>query len=91
MRDHDLGAVGLDHEEGEEVREVKRRRVGAGPGPGPAPEKGLVKGEAGFLRRAEEAGVKVVKAPRGMSRARMNASKWHPKYFPEDCLVYFWC
>lgn len=54
----------------------KRKR---GPAPGNGPDRGLAKGEAGFLRRAEEAGVKVIKAPKGMSRARMNGSKWHAK------------
>lgn len=54
----------------------KRKR---GPAPGTGPDSGLAKGEAGFLRRAEEAGVKVIKAPKGMSRARMNGSKWHAK------------
>lgn len=40
---------------------------------------GLVKGEAGFLRGAEAGAVKVVRAPRGMSRNKENTSRWHPK------------
>ncbi|KAL2002854.1 hypothetical protein VTN02DRAFT_5751 [Thermoascus thermophilus] len=40
----------------------------------------LAKGEAGFLRGAERAGVTVVRAPRGMTRNRQNASRWHPKH-----------
>jgi hypothetical protein len=39
----------------------------------------LVKGEAGFLRGAEASGVRVVRAPRGMSRNKANGSRWHPK------------
>jgi hypothetical protein len=39
----------------------------------------LVKGEAGFLRGAEAGGVNVIRAPRGMTRNRQNASRWHPK------------
>lgn len=50
----------------------KRRRMGDG--------MGLVKGEAAFLNNAREAGVDVVRAPRGMSRAKENLSKWFPKY-----------
>ncbi|KAJ5101975.1 polyketide synthase, partial [Penicillium alfredii] len=44
------------------------------------PHQGLVKGEAGFLRGAEAGGVRVVRAPRGMSRNKMNHSRWHPKH-----------
>ncbi|CAL5870875.1 uncharacterized protein PFLUO_LOCUS5116 [Penicillium psychrofluorescens] len=44
------------------------------------PHQGLVKGEAGFLRGAEAGGVNVVRAPRGMTRNRQNASRWHPKH-----------
>lgn len=43
------------------------------------PGQGLVKGEAGFLRGAEAGGVSVLRAPRGMSRNKANASRWHPK------------
>ncbi|CAI7641546.1 unnamed protein product [Penicillium pancosmium] len=44
------------------------------------PGGGLVKGEAGFLRGAEAGGVRVVRAPRGMSRNKANGSRWHPKH-----------
>lgn len=53
------------------------------PGPGRKrkfPGKGLVKGEAGFLRGAEAGAVKVLRAPRGMTRNKENSSRWHPKY-----------
>lgn len=43
------------------------------------PSQGLVKGEAGFLRGAEAGRVKVLRAPRGMSRNKQNTSRWHPK------------
>lgn len=57
------------------------------------PNNGLVKGEAGFLRGAKTAGVRVVRAPRGMTRNKENTSKWNPKYVtvPEItvCLIDF--
>lgn len=40
---------------------------------------GLVKGEASFLRAAEAGGVKVIRAPKGMSRNKQNGSRLHPK------------
>lgn len=40
----------------------------------------LVKGELGFVRAAEEAGVRLVRAPVGLSRRKMNHSRIHPKY-----------
>lgn len=43
------------------------------------PNQGLAKGEAGFLRGAEVAGVKVIRAPKGMSRNKQNGSRLHPK------------
>jgi hypothetical protein len=43
------------------------------------PNQGLAKGEAGFLRGAEAAGVKVLRAPKGMSRNKQNGSRMHPK------------
>ncbi|KAG2417678.1 hypothetical protein HFD88_008897 [Aspergillus terreus] len=73
----DPAAVGLEHEvESYESGpgDKKRKR-----GPG-AEAPGLVKGEAGFLRGAENAGVRVVRAPRGMSRNKANATRWHPKH-----------
>lgn len=43
------------------------------------PNQGLAKGEAAFLRGAETAGVKVLRAPKGMSRNKQNGSRLHPK------------
>ncbi|RLM00116.1 hypothetical protein CFD26_108211 [Aspergillus turcosus] len=68
--EHELGQDGLD---AEAETGAKRKR----------PEQGgfgFVKGEAGFLRRAQSAGVRVIRAPRGMSRNKANASKWNPKH-----------
>jgi hypothetical protein len=69
----------LEHE----VEEVSRDRGGNGNGNGSkrkrGPESGLSRGEAGFVRRARESGVRVIKAPAGMSRERVNGSKWHHK------------
>ncbi|KAL1969662.1 hypothetical protein VTN77DRAFT_8215 [Rasamsonia byssochlamydoides] len=45
----------------------------------------MVKGEAGFLRGAEAAGVKLERAPRGMTRNKQNASRWHQKH---KCLTW---
>ncbi|PGH18434.1 hypothetical protein AJ79_00503 [Helicocarpus griseus UAMH5409] len=38
------------------------------------------KGEVGLLRGIESAGVRVVRAPKGMSRGRQNLSYWHKKH-----------
>ena len=43
------------------------------------PNQGLAKGEAAFLRGAENAGVRVLRAPKGMSRNKQNGSRLHPK------------
>ncbi|GAB1215421.1 hypothetical protein ATERTT37_004608 [Aspergillus terreus] len=77
----DPAAVGLEHEvESYESGpgDKKRKRGPGAEGPG------LVKGEAGFLRGAENAGVRVVRAPRGMSRNKANATRWHPKYVERE-------
>ncbi|OQE94236.1 hypothetical protein PENNAL_c0004G08680 [Penicillium nalgiovense] len=44
------------------------------------PSQGLAKGEAAFLRGAENAGVRVLRAPKGMSRNKQNGSRLHPKH-----------
>ncbi|OQE32593.1 hypothetical protein PENFLA_c001G08779 [Penicillium flavigenum] len=44
------------------------------------PNQGLAKGEAAFLRGAENAGVRVLRAPKGMSRNKQNGSRLHPKH-----------
>jgi hypothetical protein len=62
-----------DGPEAEEAVEVGAGRKRKHPG------QGLVKGEAGFLRGAEAGAVKVVRAPRGMTRNKQNNSRWHPK------------
>ncbi|KAL6235249.1 hypothetical protein BDW75DRAFT_144572 [Aspergillus navahoensis] len=82
------GVVGLDEDElGQDDTGDKRKRKRAGPVAGNwngnVFERGLAKGEAGFLKRAAEARVRVIKAPKGMSRAKMNGSRWHPK---QKCL-----
>ncbi|KAL4977199.1 hypothetical protein BDW66DRAFT_40581 [Aspergillus desertorum] len=82
------GVVGLDEDElgqrpGQDHAGDGRKRKRAGPGAESGFERGLAKGEAGFLKRAAEARVRVIKAPRGMSRAKMNASRWHSK---QKCL-----
>ncbi|KAL4747244.1 hypothetical protein BDW72DRAFT_18118 [Aspergillus terricola var. indicus] len=84
------GIVGLDEDElgqGQDDALDGKKRKRAGPGSehdnGHSFERGLAKGEAGFLKRAAEARVRVIKAPRGMSRAKMNGSRWHPK---QKCL-----
>ncbi|KAH8425183.1 zinc finger HIT domain-containing protein [Aspergillus melleus] len=68
----DVAAVGLEHEvesEGDGARKRKR----------PNNDGGMVRGEAAFMRGAENAGVKVIRAPKGMSRSKSNGSRWHPK------------
>ena len=69
---------GVPAVEGEEEGRRKRRRAGDGDGDGLGA--GLAKGEAAWMRRASKAGVNVIKAPRGMSREKMNSSRWFPKY-----------
>lgn len=73
-RDAEDRGVHIDHSEldaGNEPEAGKKRK---------RPHGGLVKGEAGFLRGIENAGVRVVRAPRGMTRDKQNTSKWNPKY-----------
>lgn len=38
------------------------------------------KGESGFLRAISTSGVKLIRAPKGMTRSKQNASRWHQKY-----------
>ncbi|KAL4949124.1 hypothetical protein BDW69DRAFT_203049 [Aspergillus filifer] len=74
---------GLGEEgEGVEMNGREKRKRG-GQGQGQDQNQGLARGEAGFLRRAMEGGVTVVKAPKGMSRAKANGSKWLHK---QKCL-----
>ncbi|KAL2823311.1 HIT finger domain protein [Aspergillus cavernicola] len=85
-RVRDAAAVGLEHEDVVVNDGGGKRKRGAGMGQGLVSggnEGGFVKGEMGFLKRAKGAGVRVVQAPRGMSRAKLNGSKWHQK---QKCL-----
>ncbi|KAJ5900906.1 uncharacterized protein N7473_004976 [Penicillium subrubescens] len=69
--------------QGEEGQDDASSGTGAVSGAGRKrkhPTQGLVKGEAGFLRGAEAGLVKVLRAPRGMSRNKQNTSRWHPKH-----------
>lgn len=71
---------GIELARGQALQSKEGQDDGSGAGrkrkyPGP----GLVKGEAGFLRGAEAGRVKVLRAPRGMSRNKQNTSRWHPK------------
>jgi hypothetical protein len=75
----DLAVLGLEHEVGLDAEAEAGGKRKRGPEQGGF---GFVKGEAGFLRRAENAGVRVIRAPRGMSRNKANASRWHPRYVP---------
>ncbi|PKY00065.1 hypothetical protein P168DRAFT_276491 [Aspergillus campestris IBT 28561] len=70
----DPAVVGLDGEgEGVEGGGVKRRRVGDH-------AFALAKGEGAFLNNAKNAGVVVIRAPKGLSRRRENASKWNTRH-----------
>ena len=71
-RDAENRGIPIDHEIdlGNIMTGQKRKHPNLGP----------VKGEAAFLRGAENGGVAVVRAPRGMTRNKQNTSKWHPKY-----------
>lgn len=74
--------VGGDTENENDRGGRKRKRrgsLGDGVGGG-GQEGGLMKGEAAFLRRTADAGVTVIRAPRGMSREKGNSSRWFPKY-----------
>ncbi|KAJ5812773.1 Zinc finger HIT-type [Penicillium robsamsonii] len=51
------------------------------------PNQGLAKGEAAFLRGTETAGVRVLRAPKGMSRNTQNGSRLHPKLFVTLSLI----
>ncbi|KAF4154373.1 hypothetical protein CNMCM8927_009364 [Aspergillus lentulus] len=71
----DPAVLGLEHELGQDGPDADAGRKRKRPEQG-----GFVKGEAGFLRGAQNAGVRVIRAPRGMSRNKANASKWNPKH-----------
>ncbi|GFF26230.1 putative box C/D snoRNA protein SPCC613.07 [Aspergillus udagawae] len=71
----DPAVLGLEHELGQDGPDAEAGRKRKRPEQG-----GFVKGEAAFLRGAQNAGVSVIRAPRGLSRNKANASKWNPKY-----------
>ncbi|KAI9928088.1 hypothetical protein ASPWEDRAFT_453306 [Aspergillus wentii DTO 134E9] len=77
-RDAENRGVPLDHGaqegDGEDGPGSKKRK---------RPQEGFVRGEAGFLRGAENGGVTVIRAPKGMTRNKLNSSRWHPK---QKCL-----
>ncbi|KAJ5242694.1 Zinc finger HIT-type [Penicillium citrinum] len=75
----ELGSATAE-QDAEAGAETEQGRVSAAGQKRKHPGQGLVKGEAGFLRGAEAGGVKVVRAPRGMSRNKANGSRWHPKH-----------
>ncbi|KAI2829035.1 hypothetical protein CBS147343_1544 [Aspergillus niger] len=84
----DLEAVGLDSEDTEGVAAMGKKG-GAGAGGkrkrGDGGAGGGTRAEMEFLRRAEERGVKVVRAPKGMSRNKGNGSRWLGR---NQCLVW---
>ncbi|KAL4800162.1 hypothetical protein BDV19DRAFT_353529 [Aspergillus venezuelensis] len=67
--------LGVEDGNGDIVQESGRGKRKRG-GQGHDQNQGLARGEAGFLRRAAECGVTVIKAPKGMSRAKANGSRW---------------
>ncbi|EAW17383.1 zinc finger HIT domain-containing protein [Aspergillus fischeri NRRL 181] len=71
----DPAVLGLEHELGQDGPDAEAGRKRKRPEQG-----GFVKGEAGFLRGAQTAGVRVIRAPKGLSRNKANASKWNPKH-----------
>ncbi|OJJ77250.1 hypothetical protein ASPBRDRAFT_50184 [Aspergillus brasiliensis CBS 101740] len=83
----DLEAVGLDHvsEGGKDGAATaaaggKRKR-----GDGSSSGGGMTRAEMEFMRRAEERGVRVVRAPKGMSRNKGNGSRWLAR---NQCLIW---
>ncbi|RAH65425.1 zinc finger HIT domain-containing protein [Aspergillus aculeatinus CBS 121060] len=79
----DLAVVGLDHSPSSTGIGEGRKRGGAGAAATAAA--GPARRESGFLREVRNAGVKVIRAPRGMSRNKENGSRWFAKY---QCLVW---
>ena len=76
----DLAVVGLEGEvQSDSPGNGKRKRGQEGGGGGGG---GVTKGASGFMKRVESAGVKVIRAPKGMSRNKSNGSRWLAKYVP---------
>lgn len=78
-RDAENRGIRIERGNSEDVGNRKRKR-GTGAGIPDAAGGGLEKGEAALLRRAADAGVTVIKAPKGMSRRKGNSSRWFSKY-----------
>ena len=85
----DLEAVGLDAGDVVDGGVDDRKKGGAGAGAGAGGKRkrggdtaggGGTRAEMEFLRRAEERGVRVVRAPKGMSRNKGNGSWWLGRY-----------
>ncbi|CRG83776.1 hypothetical protein PISL3812_01132 [Talaromyces islandicus] len=80
------GFVDLDHEYMQDPKNKRKRKRRDGSkeeaagGGGAGGSKKLVKGELAFLRAAQDAGVKVERSPRGMTRNKENKSRFHPKH-----------
>ncbi|GLA69553.1 hypothetical protein AtubIFM55763_009507 [Aspergillus tubingensis] len=90
----DLEAVGLDAGDVVDGGVDDRKKGGAGAGAGAGGKRkrggdtaggGGTRAEMEFLRRAEERGVRVVRAPKGMSRNKGNGSRWLGR---NQCLVW---
>ena len=77
-RDAENRGIRIERDHSDDIANRKRKRgVGADI---PETERGLAKGEAAILRRAADAGVTIIKAPKGMSRQKGNSSRWFSKY-----------
>lgn len=78
-RDAENRGIRIERGYSDDVGNRKRKR-GTGAGTPEAAGGGLDKGQAALLRRAADAGVTVIKAPKGMSRQKGNSSRWFSKY-----------
>ncbi|EEH41953.2 hypothetical protein PAAG_03874 [Paracoccidioides lutzii Pb01] len=67
-RDAENRGIELVREDGDNNQRCKKRT------------EPVKKGEVALLRGVENAGVKVVRAPKGMSRGKQNMSYWHKKH-----------
>ncbi|EEH47270.2 uncharacterized protein PADG_03368 [Paracoccidioides brasiliensis Pb18] len=67
-RDAENRGIELVREDGDSNQRCKKRT------------EPVKKGEVALLRGVENAGVKVVRAPKGMSRGKQNMSYWHKKH-----------
>ncbi|OJK01574.1 hypothetical protein ASPACDRAFT_41837 [Aspergillus aculeatus ATCC 16872] len=79
------GGAGGKRKRGAAVAAAVAAGAGAGAAGAGAGAGGPAKGESAFLREVRNAGVKVIRAPRGMSRNKENGSRWFAK---QQCLVW---